>query len=106
MIYIDYFWFQVIAYVREVDSDKSRFLVALNFGEENSEDDYYNTGDGSTVHVPLQGTVVVATDHAREESRVELNKLHLAPGEGVVVLLDEIVYVGSGWWYKYFTPNY
>ena len=88
-----------------MNSDKSRFLIALNFGTENSEDDYYNTGDGATVTVPLQGTVVVATELGRESSRVELNKLHLAPGEGVVVLLDEVVYVNSGWWYKFFTPK-
>ena len=88
-----------------MNSYKSRFFIALNFGTENSEDDYYNTGDGATVTVPLQGKVVVATDLKREDSRVELNKLHLAPGEGVVVLLDEVIHVSKGWWYQFFTPK-
>ncbi|XP_054758477.1 amino acid transporter heavy chain SLC3A1-like [Lytechinus pictus] len=94
---------EVISYIREKDSEKERFFIALNFGNADSEVDYYHTGDG--VSLPLQGLVKIATDHRREGSRVELNKLHLTPGEGVVVLLDEIVNVGSGWWYKFFTPD-
>ena len=94
---------QVIAYIREIDIEKERFFIALNFGSSDSEVDYFHTGDG--VSLPLQGSVVVSTDRGRESSRVELNKLHLKPGEGVVVLLDEIVHVGSGWWYKFFMPD-
>eukprot|EP00057_Strongylocentrotus_purpuratus_P012676 XP_011667150.1 PREDICTED: neutral and basic amino acid transport protein rBAT [Strongylocentrotus purpuratus] len=94
---------EVIAYIREIDIEKERFFIALNFGSIDSEVDYFHTGDGDSL--PLQGSVVVSTDRGRESSRVELNKLHLKPGEGVVVLLDEIVHVGSGWWYKFFLPD-
>lgn len=93
---------QVIAYIREIDIEKERFFIALNFGSSDSEVDYFHTGGLS---LPLQGSVVVSSDRGRESSRVELNKLHLKPGEGVVVLLDEIVHVGSGWWYKFFVPD-
>ncbi|XP_071504593.1 amino acid transporter heavy chain SLC3A1-like [Diadema antillarum] len=93
---------EVFAYVREVLRTRERFFIALNFGNVDSEEDYYHTNDGN--QLPIQGTVVVATNTERESSRVELNKLHLAPGEGVVVLLDEIVYVSDSWWYQYFRP--
>lgn len=46
--------------------------------------DLYNKNED----LPLQGTVRVATADGREGNRVELNKLELFGGEGLIIELD------------------
>ena len=81
---------EVIAYIRETeDGSGKRYFIAINFGVAGSEEDYYDMDDT----LPIQGTVVVATDMNRmapREGRVELNKLYLAGGEGLVIELDPV----------------
>ncbi|XP_072032618.1 alpha-glucosidase-like [Amphiura filiformis] len=81
---------EVVSYIRETsDGTGRRYFVAINFGTFLSEEDYYDMDPT----LPIQGTVVVATDVNRmntREGRVELNKLPLAAGEGLVVELDPV----------------
>ncbi len=81
---------EVVSYVRQTsDMSGKRYFVAINFGSAGSEEDYF----AKDPSLPIQGTVVVATDGNRmsaREGRVELNKLPLAAGEGLVVELDPV----------------
>ena len=62
------------------------YLVALNFGKESSVDDHScflgsNHNRGSVEIVSGNSTV-------REETKLDLKKLKLAPGEGLVIKID------------------
>ena len=97
---------EVVSYIREnKDKSSKRYFVAINFGAVASEEDYFDVDPS----IPIQGTVIVGTNPGRRKERggrVEMNKLYLDPGEGLVIELDEVVDVpeGSGYQFQYFKP--
>ncbi|XP_022090707.1 uncharacterized protein LOC110979322 [Acanthaster planci] len=93
----------VVSYIRELEGERERFFVAINFGQDTTfENDFFDRANGA---LPVEGTVVVGTDMSRVGERVQLNKIALRVGEGILVLLDEIVEVqDQNWWYQYFRP--
>ena len=75
----------VFSFVRHYTGDLG-YLVALNFGKESSVDDHSyflgsNHNEGSVKIVSGNSTV-------REEAKVDLKKLKLLPGEGLVVKIN------------------
>lgn len=74
----------ITAYIRSSDEQTSKFLVAISFSADHMYSDLYNKNED----LPLQGTVRVATADGREGNRVELNKLELFGGEGLIIELD------------------
>ena len=98
---------EVVSFIRKAPGDDgARYFVAINFGAVDSEADYFNIDDS----LPIQGTVIVSTEKSRMTTRggrVELNKLPLAPGEGLVIQLDTMVDVpdGTKFLYEYFKPS-
>ncbi|XP_072032619.1 amino acid transporter heavy chain SLC3A1-like [Amphiura filiformis] len=97
---------EVVSYIRETkDKTSTRYFVAINFGAISSEEDYFDVDPS----LPIQGTIIIGTDPERRKSRggrVEMNKLQLDPGEGLVIELDDVVEVakGSNFVYEYFKP--
>ncbi|XP_071789828.1 amino acid transporter heavy chain SLC3A1-like [Asterias amurensis] len=93
----------IVSYIREVEKERERFFVAINFGQDMSfENDFYDKGQGE---LPIEGTILVSTDMRRNGERIQLNKVALDAGEGIVVLLDEIVEVDEYHWFQYFKPT-
>ena len=94
----------VVSYIREMEMELERFFIAINFGQDKSfENDFFYWGNGE---LPIEGTILVSTDMTRNGDRIQLNKIALGAGEGVIVLLDEIVKVDAeNWWYQYFKPS-
>ncbi|XP_069501266.1 amino acid transporter heavy chain SLC3A2 [Ambystoma mexicanum] len=69
---------EVYAYLRVWDQN-DRFLVALNLAETPA------TVALEHEHLPTGATLVLSSDPQRQEGSVELNKLVLAPSEGVLL---------------------
>ncbi|KAI8503896.1 Neutral and basic amino acid transport protein rBAT [Branchiostoma belcheri] len=68
------------AFVRELEGAPG-YLIAMNLGDQPLTDDYFQLDIG----LPLEGTISVSTGMDRNGDRVQLNKLHLDVGEGLVV---------------------
>ncbi|XP_035693891.1 neutral and basic amino acid transport protein rBAT-like [Branchiostoma floridae] len=68
------------AFVRELEGAPG-YLIAMNLGDQPLTDDYFALDVG----IPLEGTIAVSTGMDRNGDRVQLNKLDLAVGEGLVI---------------------
>ncbi|PIK39598.1 putative neutral and basic amino acid transport protein rBAT [Apostichopus japonicus] len=73
----------ITAYIRSSDEQSERFLVVLSFSDEHMNSDLFNKNND----LPLEGTVRVATDDDREGKVVQLNKLSIFGGEGLIIEL-------------------
>ncbi|PIK40197.1 putative neutral and basic amino acid transport protein rBAT [Apostichopus japonicus] len=73
----------ITAYIRSSDEQSERFLVVLSFSDEHMYSDLFNKNND----LPLEGTVRVATDDDREGKAVQLNKLSIFGGEGLIIEL-------------------
>ncbi|XP_078001324.1 amino acid transporter heavy chain SLC3A1-like [Glandiceps talaboti] len=72
----------IFSYIRESTlSGYNRYLVTINFGDSAREDDYFEQEES----LPIEGEVVVSSLMDRNGKTVQLNKLFLDPGEGLVI---------------------
>ena len=63
------------------------YLVALNFGKESSVDDhsYFLSSNHNEGYVEI----ISGNSTAREETKLNLKKLKLVPGEGLVIKINQ-----------------
>lgn len=76
---------QITAYIRRSSEQTEEFLVVISWSEVFGEYDLFNKN--KNLPLPLEGFVRVATHGAEVGERVQLNKLGLLGGQGMIIEL-------------------